>query len=281
MNRTSKVMLALCAIALPLSAQGEPFLSRAHAQLGGEVNTGYYFRGLMQQNKSPVLQGSLELGYDVAKLRGWTVQPFVGVWNSFSLRTLPTAQGGGTWDPWYELDLYGGVQASSDAFTVRGTFTTYGSPARAYAEFDDVTLGFYWTPKHVPIANVLAPSLTVARETRGAADGQRQGSYLEIGVQPTFELGTLASRSVRLTVPLSAGFSLGRYYESPADGSDERFGFFDVGVEIGADLYRVAKRGLSSVTLGLHRLELGANASAYNESDRGEWLASLAFALKF
>lgn len=281
MNPTRISTLALLALCAPVLGQEQSFLSRAHAQLSAEANTGYYFRGLLQQDKTPVLQNSLELGYDLANVRGVAAQPFVGLWNSFSTKALATRQAGGTWDPWYELDLYAGLQLSTETVTFRGTFTTYGSPARAFAEFDDVTLSLAWTPKAVPIADVLAPTLTYACETRGAADGQRRGSYLEIGLQPTFDLGKIALRPTRIAVPIAAGFSLGRYFESASGGNDERFGFFDVGVELSADLYRVAKRGLSTVTLGVHRLELGDNAASYNGGDRGEWLVSLGITLKF
>lgn len=271
-------LLAFCTC---LPAQETSWLDRWHAIASIEANTGYYFRGLAQQKRIPILHGSLELGYDLLTRRGITVQPFAGVWNSFSTQRLPTAQTGGTWDPWYELDLYGGVQVSGPEFLARATFTTYGSPARAFGEFDDVTVSLGWTPRDVPLATALAPSLTYAQETRGSADGLGRGSYLEVGVQPTFELGQLARRPMRLTVPLAAGFSLGRYYESPRDGSDERFGFFDAGLELAVDLYRVAKRGLSTLTLGVHRLELGDHAADFNGGDRGEWLASCSLTLKF
>jgi hypothetical protein len=102
----------------------------------------------------------------------------------------------------------------------------------------------------------------------GQADGgQEGGTYLELGVGPSYPLGQRAS----VTFPFKLGFSLSDYYESPVDGEDNGFGFVDIGALVTVPITRVDGRfGQWNVHVGGDYFHLGETTHSFNVDTDGE-----------
>src|SRR5207244_4019767 len=100
----------------------------------------------------------------------------------------------------------------------------------------------------------LQPTLTLARELKNQADEpdnpprSHRGTYLGLGVQPSFCVATLcqddggcAPIPVTIRLPANVGLSLAHYYED-RNGESDTFGFADVGAFVSLPLNFVPKR---------------------------------------
>ena len=95
----------------------------------------------------------------------------------------------------------------------------------------------------------------------GQADaGTSKGTYLELGVGPSWPLG---ESGVTLTTPVKLGLSLSDYYEGP-DG-DETFGFFDIGAQLMLPLTGVSSKfGSWNIHGGVDFLFFGDTTRLFN-----------------
>ena len=176
-----------------------------------------------------------------------------------------------------ELEWYGGISAQ---VLDRWTFAIYPRQRTSvsgrtpslrgdvhsfemWLEFDDRTPAYDWK---------LSPRAMISIEYEGQSDqgtnhGGRTSAYLELGVRPVFEVYRLGAGRIPVTlaVPLTLGFSLSEYYESPVTEQDDFFGFFDVGLELEVPIKAYATTDPShafvfSLTGELHVLFLGDSA---------------------
>ncbi len=102
----------------------------------------------------------------------------------------------------------------------------------------------------------------------GAADGTDEGtgSYLELGVGPSFPLG---GSKASLTVPVKLGLSLKDYYQS-FDG-DHKFGFFDIGGLVTVPLSGIPARfGSWNLHGGADVYVFGDTTKAFNSGDKSK-----------
>jgi hypothetical protein len=108
----------------------------------------------------------------------------------------------------------------------------------------------------------LSPKVILAFELgSGSADGGAdKGTYLELGVRPTVKLAPKAT----LAIPIKTGLGLNKYYEGPT--GDNRFGFFDTGLQLSVPLV-AGKGGALEVHGGFDLLWLGDNLSLINGDD--------------
>jgi hypothetical protein len=108
----------------------------------------------------------------------------------------------------------------------------------------------------------LASELT----TDGQADGgTSKGTYLELGVGPSFRISGRTS----ITIPTRVGLSVKDYYEH--SGTDHRFGFFAVGGIVTLPLSKLADRfGSWSIHGGADVFMLGDTPKLVNDGDRAK-----------
>jgi len=254
-----------------------PNLGRISFSVGNDFVTQYYFRGLAQENQGFITQPWAEVGvnlYEGAEGDFFNSLDFnIGVWNS--IHTGPSGEDLAG-DPHYELDFYTGASVTfAEDWTVGLTYTAYTSPNDVFTTTQEVAVGVEFDDSGL-YAGIglgedfgLAPHVLVAFETEGGADaGTQLGMYLELGIEPSFEIFKLGEDyPVTLSVPVTLGFSLdGDYYESTTD--DDFFGYLDVGADFGIPLAFIpSDYGSWTLTAGVHFLVLGDSAQDIAERD--------------
>ena len=85
---------------------------------------------------------------------------------------------------------------------------------------------------------------------------------------PSFPLG---GGGMTVAVPVKFGMSLGDYYESPIDGEDKAFGYFDVGALITVPFSSApTKFGSWNLHGGFDFLAFGDSTKAFNVKKDGD-----------
>jgi hypothetical protein len=194
----------------------------------------------------------------------------VGVWNS--LHTGSSGSDGISGKLHYEGDFYTTLNLGFGGGVSLGTtYMALTSPNQGFATVKELQF-------KVAKAHWLNPYGFVAFELSddGQADGGHtfggsKGTYLELGVGPSWALGDdLAT----LAVPVKVGFGLSNYYEQVgSDGgiTSDEFGFFDVGGLVTFPLTGVPSRfGSWNVHAGLDLLFLGDMTRNLNRGTDGD-----------
>jgi hypothetical protein len=104
----------------------------------------------------------------------------------------------------------------------------------------------------------------------GADGGANKGTYLELGIGPSWPL---AKGKATIAIPVKVGLSAHNYYE--LNGVDNKFGFFDVGALLTVPLSKVpASYGSWNFHVGGDVLAFGDTTKAINagKSSKGVFL---------
>ncbi len=249
------------------AAQDDPNPGAITFTGGLDFPSTYYFRGIRQEvdpglTMWPFGDLGIALGSGDGAIKSVGVN--VGVWNS--LHTGSSGEG----DIHYEQDFYTTLSLGfGGGVTLGTTYTAYTSPNNLFGTVKELSF-------KVSKSHMLAPYGLIAiefddeDEPGGQADGGAgAGTYLELGIGPTFPL--LADGST-LTIPVKLGMSLSNYYELPgAVEEDKKFGFFDIGALVTVPLTGVPARfGSWNVHAGADFLLLGDTTEAFNVNADGE-----------
>ena len=182
-----------------------------------------------------------------------------GVWNS--LQTGSSGLDGPSGQLHYELDFYATLGLGfSRGFALGTTYTSYTSPNSMFGTVKEIAF-------RLSKAHALNPYGLVAVELGGndapAFDGGNPGTYLELGVGPTF---SILGNGLTVTVPLKLGMSLNDYYEG-FDG-DEKFGFLDLGALLTMPIKMIpSSYGAWNFHAGADLYFLGNTTEAFNNGD--------------
>ncbi len=255
-----------------------------HGSLGSDFTSAYFFRGIQQENQGAIGEPYLELAMPVYEGEG-TVRSLdltLGQWNS--LHDGPTGSGGPQ-SMWYENDLYVGLTAHMDErWSAGAVYTAYYSPNGRFGTVQEIAFALDYDDRDQLGTSfpALQPSLLVAFETSGQADATgKSGTYAELGVAPSWSLGSVGELEVSLTVPVKVGLSLGHYYQSPTAG-DSTLGYVDVGAVVGAPLsFLPGRMGPWAGTLGLHALFLGDSNKELNQNEETKLLVTCGLSTTF
>ena len=215
----------------------------------------YIFRGIVQESDPKVtLWPYADLGIALFSGDGGlsSVGINFGVWNS--LHTGSSGLDGPTERLHYEEDFYATLALGfTGGVSLGTTFTAYSSPNGMFTTVEELSF-------KISKAHMLAPYGVLAFEMgdSGSADGgTNNGTYLELGIGPSWPLGGAAT----LAVPVKVGLSLKDYYEGPS--GDQKFGFFDVG-----GLVTVPLKGVPS-QFGSWNFHAGADLLFFPGDDDG------------
>lgn len=256
------------------SAQEEVVIEEAGPNLGAislaasvDWTNEYWFRGIPQEDQGFILQPGLDIGIALYSGDTFSVDAYVGTWNSLHF-DAPT--GTGTFGCWFEADWYIGLAIGLPyGFGLDVSYVNlYGPNVGAqFAEEIDVNISWddseVWGDTGIPGWTGLQPYALFAFETEAGSDYgavvQEQGIYLELGIAPGFTLIESADYPVDVSIPLTLGLGLDDYYQyaDVASGAarDEDFGFFDAGIVASMPLAFVpADYGSWSVSAGIHFL---------------------------
>ena len=225
----------------------------------------YVFRGIVQERDPKITMWPYgDIGIAMGSSDG-PVKTFginFGVWNSLHTGSAGSGEDG-PGPMHYEEDFYATMTLGLGGSTAVGTtYTAYTSPNGSYETVDE--LSFKVSRPYSAGTVALSPYGILAFEMgSGSADGgNKAGTYLELGVGPTFPLN---KASATVTIPIKLGMSLSNYYENPETGEDENFGFFDIGASLTLPLSTVNSRfGSWNVHGGIDFLMLGNTTQAFN-----------------
>lgn len=284
MRNTITASLLLACSLTAQNADGEP-LAKIDGRLGLDFTSNYFFRGIIQEDQGLIAQPWLNLGFDL--LEGGEKLPALklvtGVWNS--LDSGPSGTDGNT-SVWYESRFHFGLETQlGERLHAGARYNAYANPngSARWAPVGTVDeLAFYanYDDKNQLIEGLaLNPHVLFAHELEGQRDGgNHRGNYLEVGVEPRFEIGSIGSSAVTLSTPATLGFGLGDYYERATGGGADFLGFMQVGavahVPVGCSPERC---GPLMFDCGVHLIVLGDNQESRNDGD----LTSIFFTMGF
>lgn len=258
--------------AAPAAAEAKgPSADRVSLLLGVDWASAYYFRGIVnEQSGGNNVQPYAELGFTlmdhVGPLTSLVIAP--GMWNNWHY-------GGGALVPpndpkfWYEIDLY--VQLFATWWEVLSTSVAYTyatSPNGSFTSYADVAARVWLSDANWLGPFALNPSIVFDFEMKGEAleaDGKR-GIYMGIGLTPGHTFFGNSSFPLRLSLPLTFGFSVKNYYT--VNGHDQTFGYFSGGPVITLPLKFVpAPFGSWALKAGVRFLKLNSNLKSVNGND--------------
>lgn len=258
---------------------------------GLDITSAYFFRGIIQEDQGLITQTWLDATFNLSD----TVDLTIGIWNSMhDAQTGAPANGTGP-DWWYEADLYLGLSmAVSENCSLGLTYTAYTSPNDAFGTIHELAVSAShddsgaWGGSFLE-GSGLQPSFTIARELDGQADGgSDEGTYLEVGIEPSFTLIDSQDQPVTLSIPVTVGLSIGDYYEENLSGTpagpydDSNFGYLDIGAVLSTPLNIPADYGQWEASLGLHYLFLSEATEAANANgDDSEFILSLGISMGY
>jgi hypothetical protein len=224
--------------------------------------TAYVFRGITQETDPgltlwPYGDIGLAMYSGDGTLKSLNVN--FGVWNS--LHTGSSGLDGPFEKLHYEEDFYLTFSTGfGGGFSLASTWTAYTSPNAMFGTTQELSFKAskaFW----------LNPYGLLAFELSGAADGNDTGtgSYLELGVAPTWPL---MDGKASVAIPVKMGMSITNYYEDPVTGEESTFGFFDVGalatVPLGS---QPGKFGSWNFHAGIDFLFFGDATETFNNGD--------------
>lgn len=231
---------------------------------GFDVASGYVFRGLVQEAAPKITvfpYGDIGIALTSGQGAIKSSAVNVGLWNS--LNTGSSGTDGPSRHAHYEEDfstrlnvLFGGGIAIGAGYMART------SPNNMFNTAKEFQVKVVKLDRLSPYG-FLASELT----TDGQADGgTSKGTYLELGVGPSFAIG---SGRTRITVPTRVGLSVKDYYER--SGADHKFGFFAVGGIVTLPLGKLPDRfGSWSIHGGADAFMLGETLKLVNGGDRAK-----------
>lgn len=260
-SRTSRLFVLTTAVTMLVALSARPAMAQATDPNPGAITltTGidipsvYYFRGIRQEADPkftmwPYGDVGIALFSGTGGLKSAAIN--FGVWNS--LHTGSTGSAGPSKQLHYEEDFYSTLTLGFTGLNFGITYTAYTYPNQGAAPVKEVSFKAASTSKYAPYG-------LIAIETSGQADaGLNKGTYLELGVGPSWPLG---GGKATFAVPVKVGMSLKDYYETA--GGDNKFGFFDLGGLVTVPLSGIPSTyGSWNVHFGADYLRLGDGAVA-------------------
>lgn len=234
----------------------------------------YIFRGINQQTTGAIFQPWAELGLNLySGDSGLTaLQLAAGTWASLHLD--PDAAGASGPKRHYETDYYVALRSTfAGAVGLQAMYLGYTSPNGKFAtthEFDvilNVADGVWLSEKTNGIFTGVNPKIIAAFEISGQADGGTgEGIYIEPSIYPSVTAVSSDKATLGFAVPVIAGLSASKYYESA--GVDSTFGYLETGLDMSLGLgFIPAQAGAWSVVGGFHAIVHGPNTTVDKGTD--------------
>lgn len=254
----------LAALVSPAMAQEEaaatgPNTGAVSFSMGVDFTTAYFFRGIIQENQGLIYQPSADATFQLTD----QLSVYLGTWNSIHDNTSGS--------DWYESDFFVGASlAVSECLSVDVSYIWLYGPAGGAEFSQEINIGVSYDDSGLwgDSFDGLQPHILVGFETSGGSDmgglhgSGSKGTYLEIGVAPSFTLVDSASSPITLTIPVTVGLGWD-YYEGFSDANpgvleDDTLGFVDLGLDLSMPLSFVPSQfGSWEASAGVHFLFLG------------------------
>jgi hypothetical protein len=257
-----------------------PVGSAISVQLNLDFTNAYFYRGIRQQDKGLIVQPAARLTTRLVDDAEVKLDGFLGTWNSFGPNG--GTQTGALVEDWYESDLYAGFTLSHGKLSLTTSYTFLTSPSDAFQTVEELGFTLALDDSDWMKAWALKPYATLAIETgSNGSDGPDldNGAYLELGIAPGFSFD-MGKTPVTLTFPASVGLSLSDYYQN-AGGSDDTFGFAQIGAKASIPLGEPGRFGTWTLNAGVSVLLLGDHTKAFNNGDDTEVIGSVGLQWNF
>jgi len=283
------------ALQLPAAAMAEegtaaktPDGGSVSLSVGVDWTTQYFFRGIVQETKSLIMQPYIQAGWTVFKSTGTlsSVGLSAGVWNS--LHTGPTGSDAADGvvsangpRAWYEADLYAGMSIGLAELVSLGlTYTAYTSPNGIFGVTHELAPSIslddssFFSGMMGGRFGGFQPSVTVAVELKGGAVGDK-GTYVGLGLEPGVSIYEGSAASVSAAIPLTLGLGAGDYYDDGA-GNTNAFGYFSAAAKVGLGLgFIPAALGSWELAATGQLLVLGDQMKQLNSGDGTEFIFTM------
>ncbi|MGC3992243.1 MAG: hypothetical protein QM796_21615 [Chthoniobacteraceae bacterium] len=191
--------------------------------LGVNVVSAYFSRGILQENQSFIIEPYADLYFKLYEGDGFlnSATLNLGVWDSAHEEHTGAIGTGSSTSAWYESDVTSGISLTfAKIFTFTPSYYAYLSPNDAFATFQGINLNLAVDDSQWLGAFALHPHFTTLFELSNKAGlGSTKGVYYEVGVAPA--LPTFAG--VTVSFPLTVGFGSHGFYAGDA------FGYFSAG----------------------------------------------------
>jgi hypothetical protein len=213
---------------LPPETEAEEDASPLGIELGVDYTTAYFFRGYNIQDTGYIIQPFAEVSYEYDLQDEWSITPHAGVWNSIHEEKSGGDDG---WEHLFETDWFVGATLGYGNWSLDVTYYLYTYPSGVFKETQefDFTLAYddaEWAEDaNLPFA--FAPYVLFATET--ADKNGTNDDYLEVGIEPSFELDNVTD-GLALSIPIALGMSTDSFYVDPDGGGNEFLGYLSVGL---------------------------------------------------
>lgn len=190
--------------------------------IGINVVTSYYSRGVLQENNAPHFQPYADFFFKAYEGDGFLNKAVINlsVWNSFGKHAYGSAGTGGadtsnSSKSWFESDFTPGIALTFGKVTLTESYLIYMSPNDAFPTAESLQSKLSFDDSDLLGALALHPSFTYLKEIEnkmgsGAGKG---GNYWELAVAPG-----VAAGPVNLTFPIAVGFGSNDFYKKDGYG---------------------------------------------------------------
>jgi hypothetical protein len=273
-----------------------PNLGRISFNIGADIPTMYFFRGILQEDRGFILQPYADATVNLYEnegnwFSGWDV--YGGIWNSLHSEITGSTRSTGP-EPWYEFDAWGGTSLTFwDVVELNTAFTTYNSPNGAFDTYHDILAGFGFDDSEWLGRWAIHPMFNFYFETQGNAFTERGGAR----PSPNFR-GRLFQMvagwdwpvlfqdyEAVIRLPIELGLNINNYYARRAsDGGteDPTYGYFQTGLSLDLPLSFVpSEYGAWLVDVGARWINVGDSLKSTNNGDSGAIYGKFGIAMAY
>lgn len=260
----------------------EPATPRFHATFGLDVPSQYFYRGIANQTEGSIVQSFADFSLDFYRAADFTISATMGTWESVHGEDSAASATDRAVRHWFESDVYAGIAASVDNWVVDARYYWYTSPSGAFGTIEEVYFSVAYDDTELMGDWSLQPTAVLTFETsqEQADGGTARGSYLQLGVSPGVSWDMTEKTAIDFSFPVTVGLSASNFYEGP-NGENDFFGFASIGAEAAYALPIDASWGAWSISAGVQMLLLGDAASAINNDDSSEFIATFGVEVAF
>jgi len=239
--------------------------------LTNDFTNTYMFRGIQQERDGFIWQPYVDVGLTVwddedAPIKSVTLG--MGIWNSFQTERTG-AEGDGPANL-YETDFYPSLTVGLPGnFETSIIYYAYTSPNGAFRTVQEMDFLVGYDDSDLLGRLAMSPTVTFALEVSGTSFGDKRGSFVGLGVEPTIWASENEDFPLSVTFPMALGLSIDNYYEEEAGRSNDHFGYLQWGLRAGTDLPFVPETwGTWNVSVTGSGYYLGQSLKRYNEGDQ-------------
>ncbi len=190
--------------------------------ISGELlwTTAYVTDGYVVSDEGLILHPQATIGYEQKISDDLTIAPWFNVWTNIT--DVTDYPGGRYFD---ELDLSIGADFITGPFTIGIQYLYFVSPVNSFDDVQKAGLGIQYDDSEttaLPVA--LNPYVTLYSELADA--NGPEGTYVEIGVQPSYSLKDLP---VTISAQIATALNINDYYFD-SDGSNTLIGYLRAGL---------------------------------------------------